>query len=167
MEQGHASQIADLLNNQNQLAIAYDAERVLEKADEYLFELSEDGRIACCCQLKRVQWYQSEISHVTTHADFVRQGLGGRLIAIAEKKARDDGARLIQCTIRAGNGPSEGIFKKLDFKLDRLLRIHRPAMLSLSGAKRSSKQGCDQARRNKTRSRRDALTRLPRFVRIR
>jgi len=116
MEHGHASQIADLLNKHNQLAIEYDAERVLEKADEYLFDLSEDGRIKCCCQLKRVQWYQSEISHVTTHADFVRQGLGGRLIALAEQRAREDGARLIQCTIRAGNGPSEGMFKKAGFQ---------------------------------------------------
>lgn len=116
MDLGHASQIAELLNKQNQLAIEYDAERVLSKADEYLFDLSDDGRIICCCQLKRVQWYQAEISHVTTHADFVRQGLGGRLIAVAEQRARDDGARLIQCTIRAGNGPSEGMFKKAGFQ---------------------------------------------------
>ncbi len=116
MDPDHASQIAELLNKQNQLAIQYDAQRVLDNAHEYLVDLSEDGRVVCCCQLKRVQWYQAEISHVTTHKDFVRQGRGGRLIAVAEQRGREDGARLLQCTIRTGNGPSEGMFMKAGFQ---------------------------------------------------
>ncbi|MER8732229.1 GNAT family N-acetyltransferase [Mesorhizobium sp. M1227] len=114
MERTHASQIAELLNAQNQLAIKYDAQHVLDHANEYVVDLSEDGRVVCCAQLKRVQWYQAEISHVTTH--FVRQGRGARLIEAAEQRARKDGARLLQCTVRTGNGPSEGMFAKAGFQ---------------------------------------------------
>lgn len=116
MDHEHAQQIADLLNGQNQLAVAYDAARVLLHADEHLIDMSDDGRVACCAQLKRVQWYQSEIAHVTTHPDFVRQGRGLSLIGKAEALARASGARLLQCTIRAGNVASEGMFKKAGFE---------------------------------------------------
>ncbi len=116
MELAHASQIAELLNKQNQLAIQYDTQRVLDHATEYLVDLSEDGRMVCCCQLKRVQWYQAEISHVTTHEDFVRQGRGARLITVAEQHARQDGTRLLQCTIWAGNVPSGNMFAKAGFE---------------------------------------------------
>jgi N-acetylglutamate synthase-like GNAT family acetyltransferase len=98
IERTHASQIAELLNKQNRLSIKYDTQRVLDHANEYLVDFSEDGRVVCCAQLKRVQWYQAEILHVTTHLDFVRQGRGGRLIEAAEQRAREDGARLLQCT---------------------------------------------------------------------
>lgn len=116
MDHEHAQQIADLLNGQNQLAGAYDAARVISHASEYLIDMSDDGRVACCAQLKKVQWYQSEIAHVTTHSDFVRQGRGLSLIGKAEALARASGARLLQCTIRAGNIASEGMFKKAGFE---------------------------------------------------
>ena len=116
MDHEYARQIADLLNGQNQLAGGYDAARVLAHAGEYLIDLSDDGRVACCAQLKKVQWYQSEIAHVTTHPDFVRQGRGLSLIGKAEALARASGARLLQCTIRAGNIASEAMFKKAGFE---------------------------------------------------
>jgi hypothetical protein len=53
MDHEYARQIADLLNGQNQLAGGYDAARVLAHAGEYLIDLSDDGRVACCAQLKR------------------------------------------------------------------------------------------------------------------
>jgi len=115
MDQRHAAEIAHLLNTQNQLEIHYDASLVLAHADDYLVDLSEDGRVACCAQLKRVQWYQSEICHVTTNPDFARKGRGLRIVASAEDEARKQGARLVQSTIRSGNIPSEGLFEKAGF----------------------------------------------------
>ena len=117
MDREHAAEIAHLLNTQNQLEIRYDADRVLDHAADYLVDLSDDGHVACCAELKKVQWYQSEICHVTTHPDFARQGRGSRIIASAEHKARAQGARLIQCTIRSGNTMSEGLFEKSGFVL--------------------------------------------------
>jgi ribosomal protein S18 acetylase RimI-like enzyme len=115
MDEKQATQIAELLNGQNQLDGEYDAARVLKDAAEYLVDLSDDGRVACCGQLKKVQWYQAEICHVTTHPDFARQGRGARLIERAETQARKRNARLLQCTIRVGNKPSEGLFEKAGF----------------------------------------------------
>jgi ribosomal protein S18 acetylase RimI-like enzyme len=115
MDDDHALQIAELLNSQNQLEIEYDAARVLKDAAEYLVDYSGDGRVTCCAQLKKVQWYQAEICHVTTHPDFARQGRGSRLIERAETEARRRNARVLQCTIREGNGASEGLFTKAGF----------------------------------------------------
>jgi ribosomal protein S18 acetylase RimI-like enzyme len=62
-----------------------------------------------------VQWYQAEICHVTTHADFEGHGHGKAMVKRAEERARKDGARLLQCTIRVGNKASEGLFTTSGF----------------------------------------------------
>jgi len=116
MKHEHADQIAHLLNTRNKLEIVYDAARVLQHADEYMLDLSDDGRVACCAQLKKVQWYQAEICHVTTHPGFARQKRGLRMLQRAEVEAKEQGARLLQCTIRVGNEESEGLFAKAKFK---------------------------------------------------
>ncbi len=115
MKIAHAEQIAHLLNTQNRLTVNYDAQRVLGDADDYLIDFSENGQVACCAQLKHVQWYQAEVCHVTTHPDYARQGRGLRMIELAEQKAREQGARLLQSTIRVGNVESEGLFTKAGF----------------------------------------------------
>lgn len=117
MDRKHAAEIAHLLNTQNQLEIHYNADRVLGHAADYLVDLSEDGHVVCCAELKNVQWYQCEICHVTTDPNFARQGRGRRIIAAAEDRARSQGARLLQCTIRSGNIASEGLFRRSGFAL--------------------------------------------------
>lgn len=115
IDRKQAEEIAKLLNQQNQLAGVHTADTVLADKIGYLVELSEDGRVACCAHVKKVQWYQAEVSHVTTHPEFVRQGRGLRMIAAVEKRARENGQRLLQCTIREGNKASSDLFDKAGF----------------------------------------------------
>jgi hypothetical protein len=54
MEQTQAAEIAALLNTRNRLTIQYTAQRVLDHADDYLFEL-DGGVIVGCVEVKKVQ----------------------------------------------------------------------------------------------------------------
>ena len=111
MTQQQAEQIAQLLNTRNQLAIAYAGKKVSQYANNYLFEVDE-GRVVACAKLKKVQWYQWEVCHLSVSATHEGKGLGARLIRRAEEKAEAGNARIIQCTIRAGNVRSERVFRR-------------------------------------------------------
>lgn len=110
-----AAQIAALLNARNQLTLQYAAARVQEHADDYIFRLSDTGEVVACVQVKKVQWYQAEILHLTVAETEVRKGHARKLLASAEELARAKGARLLQCTIREGNAESEGLFLSVGF----------------------------------------------------
>ena len=111
----HAKQIAQLLNARNQLQGGYTTERVLEHAENYLFELRDDVVVACV-EVKKVQWYQWEICHLSVSENYERQGLGKKLIGRAENKAKSGAARIIQCTIRVGNEASEQTFRRCGYR---------------------------------------------------
>jgi GNAT superfamily N-acetyltransferase len=110
-----AEQIAALVSKRNQLATSQDADKVLRAAANYLFELEGDTVIACV-EVKRVQWYQWEIRHLSVREDHERQGLGKRLIRCAEEKAKNGAARIVQCTIRVGNVGSEQAFRRSGYR---------------------------------------------------
>jgi GNAT superfamily N-acetyltransferase len=116
MNHAIAEQIAQLLNEQNQLTEPYDAERVLEEAAGavYIWRLDGAGKLLGVVCVKRVQWYQCEIKHLSVRVK--RQGTGRWLLerALAEAEAR--GAALVQCTIRVGNSDSEAFFTANGFK---------------------------------------------------
>ena len=109
-----ASEIADLLNSQNQLAVRYAAEEILANEDRYIVH-SDNGRLLGVVEVKRVQWYQCEIDHLSVVEK--RRGLGQSLLRDAEKRATDLGASLCQCTIRVGNEASEGLFRACGYAL--------------------------------------------------
>ena len=111
MTSKQAEQIAQLLNERNQLQDDYTAEKVSEHADNYLFELRAEIVVACV-EVKKVQWYQWEICHLSVRKEHEGQGLGKALIRQAEDKARRGAARIVQCTIRVGNEPSEQAFRR-------------------------------------------------------
>ncbi len=115
MTQKEAQQIADLLNARNRLQTEYAAATVLQHAADYLFEICE-GVVVGCVEVKKVQWYQAEICHLSVSEANEGQGLGKRLIRLAEKKAADEGARVIQCTIRVGNERSERVFRNSGYR---------------------------------------------------
>ena len=104
-----AEQIATLLNNRNELTRQYNAARVLEHGDSYLY-LTCGAEVSACIKLSRVQWYQVEISHLTVAEAHERRGYGRKLVKQALTQAAEQGARVAQCTIREGNGRSEGLF---------------------------------------------------------
>ncbi len=124
MNRDHASQIADLLNSHNELVVRYDADRVLKSADDYLFEQSGIGVAIACLELKRVQWYQFEINHLTVAPEFRGKCLAKKLLRQAEDMATNDGGCLLQCAILEDNKPSQGLFKKIGFS--EVVRFHYP-----------------------------------------
>jgi ribosomal protein S18 acetylase RimI-like enzyme len=110
-----AKQIAALLNARNQLQVDYTAEKVRQHAGNYLFEIDE-GTVVACVEVKKVQWYQWEICHLSVSDTHARLGLGKRLIRRAEEKATNGAARIAQCTIRVGNEASEQAFRRSGYR---------------------------------------------------
>jgi ribosomal protein S18 acetylase RimI-like enzyme len=111
MNPEHAKQIAHLLNSRNHLIRGYDAQAVLDRAGDFIYEL-EDDTVVACIEVKRVQWYQWEVCHLTVAPENEGRGLGSLMIRKAEERAKSGGARIIQCTIRVGNVESERAFQR-------------------------------------------------------
>lgn len=111
----HADQIAALLNERNELAVEYTRQKVLAHGDDYLCRLSASDEVHACVEVKKVQWYQAEILHLTVAAAQEGKGLAKALLREAERVARARGARLLQCTIRQGNVQSQGLFQGFGF----------------------------------------------------
>ncbi len=116
MNRLQATQVAALLNNQNHLTVKYTPERILACADNYLVRLDEKGEVIACAELKKVQWYQFELLHVTVADAHKKKGLGRGLIEEAQAVAEENGARILQSTIRSGNEPSEKLFEGSGFQ---------------------------------------------------
>lgn len=110
-----AEQIAALLNTRNQLTIKYSPEKVLESAENYLARFASEGDLVGCVEVKKVQWYQCEILHLTVSDRHVRQGHAKALLGEAETFARARGARVVQCTVRSDNEPSKILFLSCGF----------------------------------------------------
>lgn len=117
-----ALQIASLLNSQNQLTIPYTAQNILSDESLYLVKYGQSEEVLGAAEVKKVQWYQCEILHVTVSPVARRQGIGTWLVREAEKRAIELGARIVQCTIRTRNQESEGLFQKLGY--DRTVTFH-------------------------------------------
>lgn len=111
----HAEQIAALLNERNQLTVKYTRQRVLEHAENYLCRISDDDKVVACVEVKTVQWYQTEILHLTVAASEIRKGHAKALLCEAERVSRTNGARLLQCTIRECNAESRSLFEGFGF----------------------------------------------------
>src|ERR1700730_7319236 len=110
-----AGQIAELLNTRNELTKKYTAEEVIKAADNYLLELDKDVVIGCV-EVKKMQWYQWEIRHLCVSKAHEGHGMGTRLVRQAEDKAKNSGARIVQCTIRVGNKASEETFRRSGYR---------------------------------------------------
>ena len=116
MYKKHAKQIADLLNQRNQLTDKYYADKILELANNYEYLTDENDNIIAAVQIKKVQWYQWELCHLTVSPAHEGKEYAKRLIKEAEKKAIKGRARIIQCTIRENNEPSQRLFSKNGYK---------------------------------------------------
>ena len=105
-----ANQIAKLINARNQLTKNYNSKEILKRKDDFVYVVDGETVLACA-ETKSVQWYQSEICHVSVAENAEGKGYGGRILELAEKQAMKQGARLFQCTIRANNGNSIHLFE--------------------------------------------------------
>lgn len=101
MNKEHAKGIADLLNRRNELDGEYNPEKILKSSNDYEFHLDKNGKVIAAVNIKKIQWLQWELKHLSVHESHLRKGHGMRLIAKAEQKAVKGRARIIQCTIRA------------------------------------------------------------------
>lgn len=88
---------------------------VLEHAENYLCRISESGKVVACVEVKKVQWYQTEVLHLTVAASEIRKGHAKALLCEAEHVSRANCARLLQCTIREGNAESRSLFEGFGF----------------------------------------------------
>jgi GNAT superfamily N-acetyltransferase len=111
----HAEQIAALINARNALTKQYTTDIVLQTADNFLYRLADD-EVSACVEVKRVQWYQAEINHLSVSEAHLRKGLGRSLVREAIAKAKGLNCRVAQCTIRIGNEESEGLFLSESFR---------------------------------------------------
>ena len=111
-----ADAIAKLLNERNQLTVEYTRERVMQEADDYRFTEREPGEVVACVQIKRVQWYQFEVCHLTVASGSEGKGLAKGLLREVERFARSRNARLLQCTIREDNERSRNLFESFGFR---------------------------------------------------
>jgi len=115
-----AEQIAALLNKQNQLAISYTPEMILEHQDRYLVRMDvrmDNSLVLGVVAVTKVQWYQCEISHLSVGSNVRRHGIAKGLLRDAEAKALQHGAKIAQCTIRGGNEASEELFRGQGYTL--------------------------------------------------
>jgi len=115
LTESQSQQVATLLNERNQLTVQYTSASVAEHAGNYLVHLGARDEVLACVEVKRVQWYQCEVLHLTVAAAQERKGHGKALLCEAEKAARARGARLLQCTIREDNSASRGLFENFGF----------------------------------------------------
>jgi ribosomal protein S18 acetylase RimI-like enzyme len=113
MNRDIAQQIATLLNTQNKFTVVYDADKILQSGERYIYPLGEDSKVVGAVEVKKVQWYQCEIDHLSVAVK--RRGIGSSLLVESITRAEHLGALVVQCTIRVGNQESENLFKKHGF----------------------------------------------------
>jgi len=111
-----AEEIAVLLNSRNQLMITYTSDRVLKESKNYYCIFSTLGTVIACVEIKPVQWYQSEILHLTVTEENEGKGYAKHLLCEAERIARERQARILQCTIRQDNLRSRTLFERFGFR---------------------------------------------------
>ena len=110
-----AQAIANLINARNKLTARYTAEKVLNAAENYLCRFGSEGDLMGVVEVKKVQWYQCEIDHLSVRADAEGKGIGSSLVSEAEERIVKLGGRIAQCTIRADNEESTGLFRKFGY----------------------------------------------------
>jgi N-acetylglutamate synthase-like GNAT family acetyltransferase len=112
-----ANQIAELLNNSNELKSAYTADQLLRYAHEYKFIQNEDtNKVVAVVQIKKVQWYQYEIGNLVVSPENNSKELAQRLLQMAERQALNEGARVLQGTVRQDDQKNIDLFKSSGFK---------------------------------------------------
>ena len=61
---------------------------ILQSANNYEYFLDKDDNVFAAVEIKKVQWYQWEIRHLTVSKFYEGKGYGTKLVKKAEKKAQ-------------------------------------------------------------------------------
>jgi ribosomal protein S18 acetylase RimI-like enzyme len=115
LSETHADAIAVLLNKRNQLTVQYTRALVQTEAGNYIYRFSDAGDLIACVEVKKVQWYQAELLHLTVDEAYEGMGHAKALLCEAERAGRENGARVLQCTIRTDNLASRKLFEGFGF----------------------------------------------------
>lgn len=107
-------EIKDLINKRNFLSKKITTKQVEDNLGNYIY-LIENNNFIGCVQVKKIQWYQSEICHFSIKEEYEGKGKSNKLIKMAEEKAKNDNSRIIQCTIRENNIKSINFFTKNNY----------------------------------------------------
>jgi len=105
-----SQQIATLLNERNQLEKSYTWEEVFTELDNYVF-IENNEQLIACAETRKVQWYQWEILHVSVKLGEEGKGYASKVLKKAEDLAYQQGAQVLQCTIRENNENSLKLFE--------------------------------------------------------
>jgi ribosomal protein S18 acetylase RimI-like enzyme len=111
MTKEDAKQIADLINERNQLTKKQQSNDILFNKDSYVF-IKDDDKIIACAESKQIQWYQYEICHVSIHKDYEGKRFGTKILKLAENIVKNNNGKIIQCTIRSNNENSIRLFTR-------------------------------------------------------
>jgi len=112
-----ANQIAELLNRCNELKSSFTSDQLLRYAHEYKFIQDEDTNdVVAVVQIKKVQWYQHEIGNLTVSPEHQGKELAQRLLQTAERQALNEGAHILQGTVRQNDQENIELFKSAGFK---------------------------------------------------
>lgn len=109
-----SEEISDLINKRNSLSKKITSNKIKDNLDKYVC-LIENNTFIGCAQVKKIQWYQSEICHFSIKEEYEGKGKSYELIKIAEDKAKNENSRIIQCTIRENNIKSLNFFSKNNY----------------------------------------------------
>ncbi|MCL9805704.1 GNAT family N-acetyltransferase [Flavobacterium amniphilum] len=118
-----ANQIVELINRRNGLSVKYNFEKIFENKDNYVFILDTENLVACA-ESKKVQWYQWEICHISVDEKYEGKGYGSKILKLAEAKAKNENARILQSTIRSNNESSIRLFEHNSYK--KVNEFHNP-----------------------------------------
>jgi len=109
-----AEQIANLINARNGLLPHVTTEDVFKNQTEYLFRSIEiTGEIYACVRIKKLSWYLA--AHLAVAKTHQNQGNAADLLEQCIAVAKDQGARLLSCTVKAENSISKRLFLSKGF----------------------------------------------------
>jgi len=114
MDENIANQICELLNRRNNLSCNVTFDRVYYSKGTYLYITDKSRLVGCAC-VKKVQWYQNELLHLSVHEDYENMGYGSRLIASAKELAKQNRGRILQATADSKNLNSIKVLKNNGF----------------------------------------------------
>lgn len=115
MEENIGRQVADLINRRNELTKKHYFDDIIALQDNFVL-IMDGSNLVACAEVKQVQWYQHEICHVSVHESYEGTGKGNEILRMAEQKALNKNARVIQCTIREANKDSIRLFTRNNYR---------------------------------------------------
>ena len=109
MKQEHKEQAAALITTNNYLMHRVTPDKILD--DNHVICI-EDDEVVGVTRFNKSNWFSGLISHTCVRKDRRKTGVATQLLAMAESKLAEKGARIVMVTVRADNVAATRLFKK-------------------------------------------------------